>query len=112
MLSLQLRRHFATLGARLLVRTDPKGHTTRLAIRSDERGNYFELLLPKLSRNNVAVLAIRPREKRLLLQLAHGGEETHLIVKGGQQWSIRSLAADEAQALVTRLPQVDATPTA
>jgi hypothetical protein len=114
MLSIELRRYFASLGARLLVRTDPKGTATRLALREDARGSYFELLVPSLARKNVAVLATRPRDKRLLLQLTHGGEQTHLVVQGKRpqggptQWSITTLAPAQAQAVVAQLPQVDA----
>lgn len=99
MLSLQLRRCFATIGARLRVRTDPKSESVTLVLRRDVRGSYFELALPRLTRNIVAVLAVHPRRKRILLQLTHGGRRGFVMVQMYPQPAIRAIDASQVQAL-------------
>lgn len=100
MLSQQLRRSFAALGARLLVRTDPKAAATRIAIRSDANGPYFELLLPRLARSVVNVLAVEPRHNRLIVRLTHGARRMNLLVRGGPQPSVRAVSPEETRALL------------
>ena len=58
MLSRDLQRCFSALGARLKVRTEPKGTLVKLALRDDAAGRHFLLVLPRLSRSLVAVLAL------------------------------------------------------
>ena len=106
MLSRELQRYFITLGSRVQVRTSPKENATSLAIRSDARGEYFALQLPRLSRNSVTVLAIRPRDKRLLLRLTHGDDAKHLIVQAGHL-SIREVSHLEAEALLVQPTKLD-----
>jgi len=101
MLSQQLRRCFATIGARLIVHTDPKGSVTRVSLRSDERGAYFELLLPRLSRGVVEIVAVHPRQKRLLLRVSRRSRHMYLLVRGGAPASLRAVKPAEVGAILS-----------
>lgn len=100
MLSRDLQRCFSALGARLKVRTDPKGTLVQLALRDDAAGRYFQLVLPRLSRNLVAVLALQPRRKRLLLRLGCGESHAFALVKMEPKMAIRALKRREARRLL------------
>jgi hypothetical protein len=100
MLSRHLQRCFAALGARLKVRTDPKGTLVQLAVRDDAAGRYFQLVLPRLSRSLVAVLALQPRRKRLLLRLGSGDSHAFALVKMEPKMAIRALKRREARRLL------------
>jgi hypothetical protein len=100
MLSRDLQRCFSALGARLKVRTEPKGTLVQLALRDDAAGRYFQLVLPRLSRRLVAVLALQPRRKRLVLRLGEGGRHAFALVKMEPKMAIRALKRREARRLL------------
>jgi hypothetical protein len=104
MLSQRLQQHFAALGARLLVRTDPKGTLVRLALRQDARGDLFELILPRLSRHLVTVVAVQPRRQRLVLRLGGGLRGSYVLVQPGAVRTIRVLRSAEARSLLGAPP--------
>lgn len=100
MLSRDLQHCFSALGARLKVRTEPKGTHVQLALRDDAAGRYFQFVLPRLSRRLVAVLALQPRRKRLLLHLGSGDRHVYALVKMTPQMAIRALKQREARRLL------------
>lgn len=100
MLSRDLQRCFSALGARLKVRTEPKGTLVQLALRDDAAGRYFQLVLPRLSRSLVAVLALQPRRKRLLLRLGNGERHAFALVKMEPALTIRTIKRREAKRLL------------
>jgi hypothetical protein len=112
MLSHRLQQHFAALGARLLVRTDPKSTLVRLALGQDARGERFELTLPRLSRHLVTVLAVQPRRQRLILKLGSGRGRKYVLVQSGETRSVRTLRTAEARAVLQAAPRSDSLPTA
>jgi len=84
----------------LKVRTDPKGTLVQLALREDAAGRYFQLVLPRLSRNLVLVLALHPRRKRLLLRLGNGQKYAYALVRMSPKMEIRSLKRREAKRML------------
>ena len=100
MLSLELQRCFSNIGARLKIRTDPKGTHLKLALREDSEGSFFRLVLPRLSRNLVQVHAVQPRRKRLLLRLGNGEKHTYVMVRTSPKIEIRTLKRREAKRLL------------
>jgi hypothetical protein len=100
MLSHDLQRCFSALGARLKVRTDPKGTLVQLALREDAAGGYFQLVLPWMSRSLVAVLALQPRRKRLLLRLGNGEHHAYALIKMEPKMTIRALKRREVKRLL------------
>jgi hypothetical protein len=100
MLSSQLQRYFSALGIRLQIRTDPKGTHLRLSPRTDSRGDYLQLRLPWLSRSLVAVLAIQPRRKRLLLRLGRGKSQAYVIIEMHPDLLVRSIKRKQARQIV------------
>src|SRR5262245_48203865 len=112
MLSRQLQQHFAALGARLLVRTDPKGTLVRLALGQDTRGERFELTLPRLSRQLVTVVAVQPRRQRLVLQMGNGTRRRYVLVQVGAAQSLRVLRSAEVRALLAIAPRTEDLPAA
>jgi hypothetical protein len=111
MLSFDLQRCFSALGARLKVRTDPKGTLVQLALREDAAGRYFQLVLPRLSRSLVLVLALQPRRKRLLLRLGNGSKYAYALVRMSPKMEIRSLKRREAKRLLA-MPSLNEQPRA
>jgi hypothetical protein len=111
MLSLELQRYFSQIGARLKIRTDPKGSLLKLALREDEDGQFFLLALPRLSRNLVRVQAVQPRRTRLLLRLGNGEKYTHVLVRTSPKIEIRTLKRREAKRLLT-MPRLNERPKA
>lgn len=111
MLSLQLQRTFAALGARLKVHTEPKESFVRLALRQDEQGDFFRLVLPRMSRRLISLLAFQPRRKRLLLRLGSGTTHAYVLVQMQPKLSLRTLKRRQAKRLMAaaglgELPQV------
>lgn len=100
MLSFDLERSFSALGARLKVRTDPKGTHLKLALREDAEGSYFKLVLPRLSRNLVKIHAVQPRRNRLLLRLGNAEKYTYVLVRTSPKLQIRTLKRREAKRLL------------
>ena len=111
MLSFDLQRVFASLGARLKVRTDPRGTHLKLAVRADADGPFFKLVLPRLSRNLVKVQAIQPRRNRLLLRLGNVEKYTYVLVRTSPKLHIRTLKRREAKRLLA-MPGLDERPRA
>jgi hypothetical protein len=111
MLSFDLQRCFSALGARLKVRTDPKGTHLKLALREDSEGPFFKLILPRLSRNLVKIHAVQPRRKRLLLRLGNGEKYTYVLVRTSPQLQIRTLKRREAKRLLA-MPTINQRPRA
>ena len=111
MLSLELQRSFSQLGARLKVRTDPKGTLIKLALRQDAKGPYFRLALPRLSRSLVQVLAVQPRRKRLLLRLGSDAKYAYVLVRMAPKMEIRTLKRREAKRLLG-MPSLNSRPKA
>lgn len=111
MLSLELQRYFSQIGARLKIRTDPKGSLLKLAVREDEAGPYFLLALPRLSRSLVKVQAIQPRRTRLLLRLGNREKYTHVLVRTSPKIEIRTLKRREAKRLLG-MPRLNERPKA
>lgn len=111
MLSFDLQRCFSALGARLKVRTDPKGTHLKLAVREDSEGSYFKLVLPRLSRNLVKVHAVQPRRKRLLLRLGNAEKYTYVLVRTSPKLQVRTLKRREAKRLLA-MPTLNERPRA
>jgi hypothetical protein len=104
MLSQNLQRWFAALGARLHVFTQPKATRVRLCLRHDRHGPVFQLVLPMLSRSLVTLLALHPRRKRLLLRLGRGDCHTYVEVETHPRITLRKLKRRQVQLLMAGMP--------
>lgn len=100
MLTGQLQRFFAAIGSRLKVRTEPHGKHIRLAVKRDPQGAYFELVLPRLSRRLISVIALQVRRRRILLQLGQGV----VLVQPGLHPAIRLVRETEVKLLLSAGP--------
>ena len=100
MLTGQLQRFFAAVGSRLKVRTEPHGKLIRLAVKRDSQGAYFELVLPRLSRRLISVMAVQSRRRRIVLQLGQGV----VLVQPGTHPAIRLLGETEVKLLLSAGP--------
>jgi hypothetical protein len=88
MLTHHLQRHFASIHARLVVRTNPGSALSQIAVREDAYGQFFELRVPHLSRCGIQVLDQDPRRRILVLRLMVNKRRTTLLVQGGRKYRL------------------------